>query len=71
MRTLGIVLIVCGIIGLAYGGFTYTRRKDSVSFGGMTATVTQREKVPIPPILGGIALVAGIAMLVAGGKKRG
>ena len=70
MRTLGIVLIVAGIIGLAYGGFTYTRRKDSVSFGGMTATVTQREKVPVPPILGGIALVAGIAMLVAGGKKR-
>ena len=70
MRTLGIVLIVCGIVGLAYGGFTYTRRKDSVSFGGMTATVTQREKVPVPPILGGIALVAGIAMLVAGGKKR-
>ena len=71
MRMLGIVLIVCGIIGLAYGGFTYTRRKDSVSFGGMTATVTQREKVPIPPILGGIALLAGIGILVAGGKKRG
>lgn len=71
MRMLGIVLIVCGIIGLAYGGFTYTRRKDSVSFGGMTATVTQREKVPIPPILGGIALLAGIGILVAGSKKRG
>lgn len=71
MRMLGIVLIVAGIIGLAYGGFTYTRRKDSVSFGGMTATVTQREKVPIPPILGGIALLAGIGILVAGSKKRG
>ena len=70
MRITGIILIVLGIIGLAYGGITYTRRRDTVSIGPITATVNQRETVPIPPVAGAIALVAGIGLIIAGGRRR-
>ena len=70
MRIIGIILIILGIIGLAYGGITYTRRRDTVSVGPISATVQQRETLPISPIAGGIALVAGIGLLVAGGRRR-
>lgn len=70
MRVLGIVLIVLGVIGLVWGGITYTRRRDTVSVGPISATVQQRETFPISPVAGGIALVAGIALLVAGGRRR-
>ena len=70
MRIAGIILIVVGIIGLVWGGITYTRRKDTVSVGPISATVQQRETFPISPVVGGIALVAGIGLLVAGGRRR-
>ena len=70
MRITGIILIVLGIIGLAYGGITYTRRRDTVSIGPITATVNQRETLPIPPVAGAIALVVGIGLLLAGGRRR-
>jgi len=70
MRIAGIILIILGIIGLVYGGITYTRRRDTVSIGPITATVNQRETVPIPPIAGAIALVAGIGLVVASGRRR-
>ena len=70
MRIVGIILIIVGIVGLAYGGITYTRRRDTVTLGPISASVTQRETVPIPPIAGAIALVAGIGLLIAGGRRR-
>ena len=69
MRILGIILIVAGALGLLYGGFSYTRRRDTVRLGPLSATVEQRESVPIPPILGGLAVVAGIALLLVGRRK--
>ncbi len=70
MRILGIALIVLGIIGLAWGGITYTRRRDTINVGPISATVQQKETFPISPVVGGIALLAGIGLLVAGGKRR-
>jgi hypothetical protein len=70
MRIAAIILIVLGVIGLAYGGITYTRRRDTVSIGPITATVNQRETFPISPVAGAIALVAGIGLLVAGSRRR-
>ena len=70
MRITGIILIILGVIGLAYGGITYTRRRDTVSIGPITATVNQRETVPIPPVAGAIALVAGIGLLIVCGRRR-
>ena len=70
MRIAGIILIIIGVVGLAYGGITYTRRRDTVSLGPITATVNQRETFPISPVVGALALVAGIGLLVAGSRRR-
>jgi hypothetical protein len=65
----GIVLIVLGIIGLVYQGIGYTKRKDVLDVGPIHATKGTHETIPIPPVLGGIALVGGIVLLVAGAKS--
>ncbi|MGA2717416.1 MAG: DUF3185 domain-containing protein [Candidatus Acidiferrales bacterium] len=65
----GIVLIVLGIVGLIYQGIGYTKRKDVLDVGPIHATKDTHETIPIPPVLGGIALVGGIALLVVGAKS--
>lgn len=67
-RTVGIILIVLGLVGLAWGGFSYTTRQRVVDVGPIHATRDKTNTVPIPPIAGALALVGGIA-LVAAGKK--
>jgi hypothetical protein len=69
MKIVGIVLIVVGLISLAYGGITYTSREKVLDIGPIEATAERRRTVPMPPILGGVALVAGIGLLVMGSKK--
>ncbi len=64
----GIVLVILGVIGLAYQGITYTHREKIVDIGPIHATKDTDKTIPIPPILAGIALVGGIAILVAGAK---
>ena len=66
---IGIILIVIGIIALAYQGITYTTREKVVDIGPIQMTADKTKTIPLPPILGGIALVGGIVLLVAGGKK--
>ena len=65
----GILLIVLGGLALAYQGFTYTHQEKVLDLGPIHATREDQERVSIPPILGGLALVGGIFLLVAGGKK--
>ena len=65
----GIVLVVLGALALAYQGFDYTRRDHVLDVGPMHVTAETQRRVPISPILGGLALVGGIALLVVGGKK--
>lgn len=67
----GILLIVLGIIGLAYQGIGYTKRKDVVDIGPIHATKDTHETIPIPPILAGIALIGGIALVASGAKSSG
>lgn len=64
MRPLAIVLIVLGIIGLAYGGITWTRRDTVVDAGPIEISADKRETLPIPPIAGGLSLVAGLVLLM-------
>jgi len=64
MKLLGAILIVLGIVGLLYGGFTYTKREKVVDFGPLQATVDQKKTVPIPPILGVVALSAGLILVL-------
>jgi len=70
VRIAGIVLIILGVVGLVYGGITYTRRRDTVNIGPITATVNQRETFPISPVAGAVALVAGIGLFLAGSRRR-
>ncbi len=66
---IGIVLIVVGIIALAYQGITYTTREKVVDIGPIQMTADKTKTIPLPPIVGGVALLGGIILLVAGGKK--
>jgi hypothetical protein len=68
-KTLGIILIALGLFGLAWGGFTYTTRKKVVDIGPIHATREITHNVPLPPIAGALALLAGIVLLVARGKE--
>jgi hypothetical protein len=65
----GIVLVVLGALALAYQGFSYTRHEHVMDVGPMHVTTETQDRISIPPIFGGIALVGGIVMLVVGGKK--
>jgi len=63
-------LIALGGLALVYHGFNYTRREKVFDVGPIHATADEQERVSVPPILGGLALVGGIVLLVVGGKKR-
>jgi hypothetical protein len=66
---LGIALIVLGALALAYQGFSYTRREKVLDIGPIHATADSREHVDLPPIVGGLALAAGVILLFMGAKK--
>ena len=68
-KTLGIILIVLGLAGLAWGGFTYTTREKVIDIGPIHATREQTHNVPLPPIAGALALIGGVVLLVAGKKE--
>ena len=65
----GIILIVIGIAALAYQGITYTTREKVVDIGPIHMTADKTNTIPLPPVLGGLALVGGIVLLVIGNKK--
>jgi hypothetical protein len=67
MKVLGIVLIVVGLIGLVWGGFSY--REKLVDIGPIHATRDQTHSVPLPPIAGAAALVGGVVIVAFAGKK--
>jgi len=69
MKIVGIILIVLGIVALAYGGISYTREETVLDIGPIEATAETRETIPLPPLLGGLALAGGIVLLIAGSKK--
>jgi LPXTG-motif cell wall-anchored protein len=64
-----ITLIVLGAVALAYQGFSYTTREKAVDLGPLQIVKEERHNIPIPPIIGGIALIAGLGLLLAN-KKR-
>jgi uncharacterized membrane protein YidH (DUF202 family) len=70
MKILGIVLIVVGLIALAFGGISWTQNKKVVDIGPIQAERQEHHTIPLPPIFGGIAVAAGVVLLVAGGRTR-
>ena len=65
----GIILIAIGILTLAYGGFSYTKREKVIDAGPLQVSADREKTVPLPPILGGACLVGGIILVLAGSRK--
>ena len=65
----GIILIVIGIVAFAYQGITYTTREKVVEIGSVQVTAEKTKTIPLPPVVGAVALVGGIVLLVMGSKK--
>jgi uncharacterized membrane protein len=65
----GILLILIGIVALAYGGFSFTTQKKVVDLGPLQVNKQEEHQVPFSPILGGLCLVGGIVLVMAGARK--
>lgn len=66
MKALGVVLIVLGLLALAYGGFSYTKREKILDIGPVKATKEEHKTVPISPVAGIVAVAAGVAIVAFG-----
>lgn len=66
----GVLLIVIGLASLTLGGISYTKREKVLELGPIEATTETRETIPLPPILGGLALAGGVALLILGTRKK-
>jgi ABC-type phosphate transport system permease subunit len=67
---LGIVLVVLGALALIYQGFNYTRQEKVIDIGPIHATADTQEHVPLPPIVGGLALAAGAVLIAMGARQK-
>lgn len=65
----GIILIAIGIIALAYGGFSYTTREKVIDAGPLQVSANRQKTIPLPPLLGGLCLVGGIILVLAGNRS--
>ena len=70
LSLLGFLLVVLGALAFAYQGITYTHREKVFDVGPIHATKDTQEQIPFPPILGGLALVGGVALLVVGARQK-
>jgi uncharacterized membrane protein YidH (DUF202 family) len=69
LKIIGIILIIIGIVALIFGGITYTKKEKVIDLGPIEATAKREKTIPLPPILGAVALIGGVILLVAGGKR--
>jgi uncharacterized membrane protein YidH (DUF202 family) len=70
MKLIGIVLVILGVIGLAYGGITWTTKEKVVDMGPLQVTHDKTQSLPLSPIAGGVCLIAGVVLLVAAGRQK-
>ena len=68
-KVLGAVLIILGLVGILWGGFSYTTQKKVIDLGPIQATREKTHEVPVPPIAGAVSLIAGIAFLATGKRS--
>ena len=62
-KTIGIILIVAGLVGLAYGGFSYTTREKVIDLGPIHASRDETHSFPLPPIAGALLLIGGVVLV--------
>jgi uncharacterized membrane protein len=68
---IGIVLILLGVVALMYQGITYTKTEKLLDIGPIHATTETQKTIPLPPVVGGLALLGGIVVLVLGDRRSG
>lgn len=61
----GLLLVVLGLVGVAYGGIKYTRQREVARVGPVQVTTREQHTIPISPIVGGVVILAGVALIVA------
>lgn len=66
----GIALIVLGVIALAYQGISYTTTEKVVDIGPLKVEAQKEKTIPLPPVLGGVAVAAGVVLLIVGSRGR-
>lgn len=66
----GILLVILGVLALAYQGISYTRQERVLDIGPIHATAETQKRIPLPPILGGLMLTGGIVLLVTGARQK-
>ena len=66
---IGVVLIIVGVLALAYQGITYTTREKVIDLGPLKASVDKQKTIPLPPILGALALAGGVVLVIVGARK--
>jgi len=69
LLVIAVVLIAIGVVSLAYQGITYTTREKVLEVGPIKATAEKERTIPLPPILGGLALAGGVVLLVVGARR--
>lgn len=67
---LGLILIVAAVAAFAYQGISFTTRENVVDLGPLQVTADKTRTLPLPPIVGAVALIGGIVLLVMGNKKN-
>jgi uncharacterized membrane protein YidH (DUF202 family) len=67
---IGVVLILFGLAALVYQGITYTSRETVIDIGPVHATADRQKTLPLPPIVGTVAVVGGVVLLIAGARKN-
>jgi hypothetical protein len=70
LTVVGIALIVLGVIALAYQGISYTTTEKVIDIGPLKVEAKKEKTIPLPPILGGVAVAAGVVLLIAGARRR-
>ena len=70
MTMVGVLLLVVGLAALAYQGFTYTSRDTVLDIGPLHATAERQHNVPLPPLVGIVAVAGGVALLIMGSRSR-
>lgn len=66
---IGIILILLGVLGLALGGFSFTQKEKVLDLGPIEATADDKETVPIPPLLGVLAVVGGVVLVATSARR--
>jgi hypothetical protein len=65
----GVALIILGVVALAYQGITYTTREKIIDIGPLKASVDKKKSIPLPPIVGGLALAGGVILVIVGARR--